>query len=874
MQSTSATATVAGKPTSKVAPGGRRPWRVRLGIGSRLAIGLTAVSAVILIGHTLASKTTRKAVEAVRTMQQEAEPLARRAAAVQEKLVGYDRAVSDYVQAGRTPNITSIDAARDGLAASVSAYVEGDPRPVATSAALELRAQIAEHVEKGRKLAQEATQRAEWLARRHALLESVQKRFVGAGGAGIPLDQEQVFARRSLAELVTAINAVRGSFGDPTVIAQREREFETTLARHADELARSPGRSWLTLVKDEYARAVRLRTTVEKFDATSGPARREFFDEGAALMVAVQKVFQTPARRRLMDAAGRAAQSAEVAEKTLAYTGMAAIAVALLVSLALALSITSSVKRLTAATRRLAAGNRDARAPRGGSAEIDELAESFNTMADQIAVAEGELRAHQAELEKHVAERTRQLHHLAHHDPLTQLPNRRQLASRLAGALQRADAANKKLALLFVDLDNFKSINDTLGHNFGDRVLQLVAERLRTAAGPRALLARLGGDEFTVLIEDVKSHDEVAERANTIVACLQQPLTINGRALSTTASVGGSLFPDHASDADALLRAADVALFRAKELGRNRHALYRPSLYDAAAQRFRLEQSLRRAVEAGDLTLMYQPQVALHTQEALGVEALLRWRKPDGRIATATEFIHIAEKTGLIHELTEWVLRAATSAVAAWRAQGWQKACVSINVSPQQFFESAFIDHVVHALEVTGLPPSALELELTETVFQTGAATIDSLNRLRTMGVSIALDDFGIGYSSLTSLEQLPITRVKLDRMLVEAVDSSPRSAAIARSIIALCHGLGLQVIAEGVERPAQLAFLAHCGPVGVQGYLLAHPVESGTVVTEVAAAAARARAAIETAVKSGESPSTDQGSLVFVGPGPWRLRS
>jgi diguanylate cyclase (GGDEF)-like protein len=860
--------------TTRKTPAARRSWLPRLGIGSRLAIGLTAVSAVILIGHTLARETTRRAVEAVQSMQQEHEPLARRAGSVQEKLVGYDRAVSEYVQAGRAPDLSSIDAARDALAASVRDYFGGDPRPFVTPATTALRSRMDAHVEKGRTLAQEATRRAEWLARRHALLESVQKRFVGAGGAGIPLDGDQVFARRSLAELVTAINAVRGSLAESETVARREKEFESTLNRHAAELARSPGRSWLALVRGEFAQAVRMRITVEKFDATSGPARREFFDEGTALMVDAQKVLQLPARRRMMDAAGRAAQSAALAERTLAVTGIAAIAVALLVSLALAVSITRSVKRLTAATRRLAAGNRDARAPRGGSAEIDELAESFNTMADQIAVAEAELRAHQAELERHVAERTRQLHHLAHHDPLTQLPNRRQLASRLAGALQRADAAGKKLALLFVDLDNFKSINDTLGHNFGDRVLQLVAERLRTAAGPRALLARLGGDEFTVLIEDVKSHEDIAERANSIVASLQQPLTINGRALSTTASVGGSLFPDHAADADALLRAADVALFRAKELGRNRYALYRPSLYDAAAQRFRLEQSLRRAVEAGDLTLMYQPQVALHTQEAIGVEALLRWRKPDGRIATATEFIHIAEKTGLIHELTEWVLRAATSAVAAWRAQGWQKACVSINVSPQQFFESAFIDHVVHALEVTGLPPSALELELTETVFQTGASTIDSLNRLRTMGVSIALDDFGIGYSSLTSLEQLPITRVKLDRMLVEAVDSSPRSAAIARSIIALCHGLGLQVIAEGVERPAQLDFLAHCGPVGVQGYLLAHPVESGTVVTEVAAAAARARAAIESAVKSGENSATDQGSLVFVGPGPWRLRS
>jgi diguanylate cyclase (GGDEF)-like protein len=494
-------------------------------------------------------------------------------------------------------------------------------------------------------------------------------------------------------------------------------------------------------------------------------------------------------------------------------------------------------------------------------------------MADQVVAAETELRAHQAELEKHVAERTRQLHHLAHHDPLTQLPNRRQLASRLGGALSRASTTGRQLALLFVDLDNFKSINDTLGHNFGDRVLQLVAERLRTAVGPRSLLARLGGDEFTVLIEDVKSHDEVMERANDIVAALQQPLSIKGRVLSTSASVGASLYPEHASDADSLLRAADVALFRAKELGRNRYALYRPSLYDAAAQRFRLEQSLRRAVEAGDLMLMYQPQIALHTFEPVGMEALLRWRKPDGRVATATEFIHIAEKTGLMHELTEWVLRAATSAVAAWRAQGWARACVAINVSPQQLFEGGFVDHVKQALDVTGLPPSALELELTENVFQTGASTIDALSKLRDMGVAIALDDFGIGYSSLTSLEHLPITRVKLDRMLVESVDSSPRSAAIARSIIALCHGLGLQVVAEGVERGPQLEFLSKCGPVGVQGYLLAHAVEADAVPAAATAAAHRARTLLEEASRRGDAEGPEQGSLVFVGANPRWLR-
>src|SRR5258705_5651465 len=210
------------------------------------------------------------------------------------------------------------------------------------------------------------------------------------------------------------------------------------------------------------------------------------------------------------------------------------------------------------------------------------------------------------------------------------------------------------MALLFVDVDNFKSINDTLGHSFGDRVLQNIAERLHAATGATGLLARLGGDEFTVLLEDVQSSDEVESRAAQIVATLQEPLIVDGRVLTTSASVGASLYPDHATDAEGLLRAADAALFAAKHLGRNRFALYRPRLYEAAAQRFRLEQSLRRAVEAGDLLLMYQPQVALHPFESTGVEALLRWRKPDGRTATATQFIPGADETGLIPEPADW----------------------------------------------------------------------------------------------------------------------------------------------------------------------------------------------------------------------------
>jgi diguanylate cyclase (GGDEF)-like protein len=617
------------------------------------------------------------------------------------------------------------------------------------------------------------------------------------------------------------------------------------------------------MVREDFAEAVRLRLAIAHYDEVSGGDWHRLLEESATLTAAVQELLQKPARSGLLQAAQHAATAAEVAERALALSGAAVLALLLLVTLLLTLSISLPVRRLTAATRLLAGGDRAARARRGGSAEIDELAESFNAMADRIAHAEGELRAHQAELERHVDERTRALHHLAHHDPLTQLPNRRQLSARLGAALARA-GTRAHLALLFVDVDNFKSINDTLGHSFGDRVLQHIAARLQAAIGGAGLLARLGGDEFTVLLEDVRSNDEVLACANRIVATLQQPLTVDGRLLTTSASVGASLYPDHAADAEGLLRAADVALFRAKELGRNRFALYSPELYDAAAQRFRLEQSLRRAVEGGELLLMFQPIVALHEFETTGLEALLRWRRPDGRIASATEFIPVAEKSGLIHELTGWVLRSAASTAAGWRAQGWQRASVAVNVSPPQFFESDFVDRVARTLEATGLPPSALELEITETVVQTGSATIESLHRLRALGVSIALDDFGMGYSSLTSLEQLPITRVKLDRLLVAGVDSNPRSAAIVRSIVALCHGLGLQVVAEGVERATQLEFLAQCGPLGVQGYLLAHPVEAVAAATEAQAAAERARRALEAAAQGGRRVADDH--LVFVG--------
>ncbi len=839
--------------------------RFKPGIGGHLVLGLATVGSVVFVGHILAERTTRTAMHSVRSMQSEHEPLVRQAGVIVGRLGAFDRTVVEQLKADQ-PSLLEAEVATRALElrSAVEAYFSEQQKVTASPQTLALHHELVAHVNRGRQLAKRAAERSEWIESRNRLLDGMHRRISSAGGAGLAIDANQVLARRSLAELAGSLNGLRAADTTEAAAGQEEKRFRQLLQRHAAELAESPGRAWLSLLREDFQATVHLRQSIDRFDLTSGPEQRTFLDEGTHLTAAAQARLQEPARHALTASAARAADSAGLAERMLTATGVMVIAVMLLVSVMLTIRITLPVRRLTAATRELAAGRRDVRAIRGGCAEIDELAESFNALADQIVAVENELRAQQAELEQHVAERTQQLRHLAHHDPLTQLPNRRQLASRLDDALQRSAASERRCALLFVDLDNFKSINDTLGHAFGDHVLQAIGHRLKAAAGPDAFLARLGGDEFTVLLEDLGTAEVASRCAAALIEALQKPLAIDGHVLSTTASVGASVFPDHAADADALLRAADVALFRAKELGRNRFAIYSPELYDAAAQRFRVEQSLRRAAETGNLLLMYQPQVSVHTLESSTVEALLRWRKADGRIITANEFIHVAEKTGMMRDLTAWVLRSATTAVAAWRAQGWHRACVAVNVSPAQLLETDFVDHVSHALDATGLPPSALELELTETVLQTGAATVESLRRVRELGVSIALDDFGIGYSSLTSLEQLPLTRVKLDRMLIESVDSSARSAAIARSIIALCHGLGLQVVAEGVERPEQLAFLAQCGPVSVQGYMLAHPTEADAVPTEAAAAARRAflhlRNTDQTSADSGQS-----GALVFV---------
>ena len=320
------------------------------------------------------------------------------------------------------------------------------------------------------------------------------------------------------------------------------------------------------------------------------------------------------------------------------------------------------------------------------------------------------------------------------------------------------------------------------------------------------------------------SVEHVLSVGEALLRTFQRPLPVDGRDLAISSSIGVSLYPEHGDDAESLLRAADAALFHAKALGRNQLTLFTRELVEVASSKFAIEQGLRRAVERGEFELLFQPEIDLATLEPVLVEALLRWRQPDGRLAMPAEFLNIAEESGLIMQISDWVLQAAIETAARWHHGAWPKVRVAINVSPRQLFDARFVDRVLELLQQNRLPAQCIEIELTETVLQTGSTTIDALRRLRTQGVAIALDDFGSGYSSISSLEQLPLTRVKLDRSLIASIDTNARSAAIARSIIGLCEGLALEITAEGVERPQQIAMLRE-HTLYLQGYLLSHPV-------------------------------------------------
>lgn len=614
-------------------------------------------------------------------------------------------------------------------------------------------------------------------------------------------------------------------------IATAEATLNTTLSGFEKSLRRSQGEAWLQTMRNDLAALIKVRRALVRLNEQRAGQRAVFDKERNALRALLNQ--RVDMLKRTLPVTSVTTQTREVPpvpDYSMMSLTAGVLALVLLISIITVYRVAVPVRRLVDATRQLAEGQTNVSVPRGGMREVDSLSEAFNDMAAQLQQAKASVQAYQAQLEARVDERTRQLQHLAEHDPLTHLPNRRQLIAHLEGVLRRTRVSERRAALLFVDLDNFKTLNDSLGHEFGDGLLQAVSERLQQAIG-EGFCARWGGDEFTLVIEGVHDVDDVRARSELVVAAFHRPLSVGPRDVTISVSVGASLYPDHGSDVESLLRAADAALFRAKELGRRQAHLFSPDLLEAVSSRFALEQSLRRAVKYGELELFYQPEVSLDTLEPTGVEALLRWRQPDGTYVTAGEFLHVAEQTGLINEISDWVLRTAIRAAARWHKSRWPQAKVAVNLSSRQLLDQQLVQQIGDMLREYDVPASCLEIELTENVLQTGAATIEALRALRALGVSIALDDFGTGFSSLTSLEQLPLSRVKIDRSLIASIDKNPRSAAIARSIVGLCHNLGLEVIAEGIERPEQLARLLVDRGLTMQGYLLSRPLPANELL-------------------------------------------
>ncbi len=424
-----------------------------------------------------------------------------------------------------------------------------------------------------------------------------------------------------------------------------------------------------------------------------------------------------------------------------------------------------------------------------------------------------------------------QILYQAYHDALTGLPNRMLFHDRLTQAMAQAQRDACGLAVLFLDLDQFKVVNDTLGHGAGDRLLQEVAGRLRRAVGEGGTVARVGGDEFTLLLPGIERAAEAARFADRLLAAIALPTEVDGHRLYVTTSIGVSLYPADGHEAESLLTRADIAMYRAKELGRNGYQLCTQEMTAKAVERLTLESELRRALEAGELSLAYQPQAAVADGRVLGVEALLRWEHPRRGLVLPDRFIGVAEDSRLIVPIGEWVLRTACAEVAAWRRDGLPALRVAVNLSARQLQHPDLLGTVGAVLAETGLDPRALVLEVTETVaMQNVELTVEVLGALRQVGVGIALDDFGTGQSSLSYLKQFPIDSLKVDRGFVADLGRSRVDAAMVTAIIDLAHGLGLAATAEGVETEEQLRFLRERGCDEFQGFLISRPLAAAAM--------------------------------------------
>jgi diguanylate cyclase (GGDEF)-like protein len=662
---------------------------------------------------------------------------------------------------------------------------------------------------------------------------------------------------------------------DPTYLdrfAASRRNAETALkALHDDALAHNPG--------DAAAIDKLLKTHTHFADGDQQViALLGAGDLAGAVSLAANSGLTADSEQLLADLGTRIAQqrvalraaqddqqSAETA--TLAWSlGIGAIGAGLLFIMGLAGFewIGRPLRRASAVTRAIAAGDLRARVQRAGPAELANLAVDVNSMADALIRRSDELNAYlskdlearttelertNTELARENEERTRaeaalartleverelkdQLRHQAFHDPLTDLGNRTRFMDRLEHALQRASRKTDGIAVLFIDLDDFKSVNDSLGHPAGDQLLIGVAARLQACLRPGDTAARLGGDEFAILLEELNDAEYAILVATRVIEALRVPMILNGTEVFVRGSIGIAI-SGAISSADELLRRADVAMYAAKADGKGQFAIYDENMETSMVGHLQLAGELQRALERGELVVHYQPSVVLSSQKIAGVEALVRWQHPTRGLILPAEFVPIAEETGLILPIGQWVLQKACRQMRHWQIEypSDPPLSVAVNVSPRQVHQPGLVDIVAEALRDSGLPPESLVLEITESlVVQNAELAITRLHELKALGVRLAIDDFGTGYSSLSYLRRFPVDILKIDKSFVDGVGQHGKDRELAQSIIDLGQTLNLEIVAEGVERADQLGWLKSRNCDTAQGFLFAHALDADAI--------------------------------------------
>jgi diguanylate cyclase (GGDEF)-like protein len=478
------------------------------------------------------------------------------------------------------------------------------------------------------------------------------------------------------------------------------------------------------------------------------------------------------------------------------------------------LAITRPLSRLAGLMRKLSNDkNYSVRSEETGEDDIGDLASGFNQMLEKIDAGDHDL------------------HKIAHYDYVTELPNRHYFNERLQGALEEGARSGEHIGVLILDLDNFKMVNDTLGHNVGDSLLKTVAERIAAALRGTDCVCRIGGDEFAVILRGLPGHSDAALVAGKIQHELAQAIWVNDGEIYVGASIGIGLFPDDASDIHALLRCADVAMYYAKSRGKNNFQLFQPDMERRAIKRLVMESALRKALEKEEFVLHYQPQVDLASGQVVAVEALIRWPRSDLGLVGPSDFIPVAEDSGLIIPIGEWVLQTACKQAKQWLDAG-KPLRVSVNLSGRQFADDFLVSNLLAVAKEAGLPPHLLELELTESTLMDGNDTsIAKLKQLQEAGFMLSVDDFGTGYSSMSYLKRFPIHTLKIDRSFIQDLPHSRDDAAITKAIVSMAQTLGLRIVAEGVETPEQIQFLKEAGCRVSQGFFFGHAVPPAEIL-------------------------------------------